>query len=399
MPPQIFDADQDMPSVTIRSQTNIGKGRAHPFLERLSSLSHSGGGWGYGPNQPPHPEPTCLALLALYLELESFADAIRGGWTFLDRCQASDGSYVAPGTREEAFWPTALVLFTQSALGSGPGEVRLLTSRLLGQYSRIPRDPSKTGLSDINLTLPGWTWVSDDYAWVEPTAWACLALRRVGQGAHERVVQGQDLLLDRMLEEGGSNHAGRRIFGQPARPLAEPTALTLLALQGRGQDPKVQSAGRYLIQNSETSRDLRDLAWTKLALDAYRGQDQSGGSPSGFDYVPEALAARIESAYQARAETYWCAPSPVCEALAALALSSEQKNYFRMAETEVNQTHVDAAPPPPLSVLARASSIVPAYHRRGNDWVLPSDPASIHRPYLIDQGIRDQNRHLHGSPV
>jgi hypothetical protein len=101
-----------------------------------------------------------------------------------------------------------------------------------------------------------------------------------------------------------------------------------------------------LIQNSEASRDLRDLAWTKLALDAYRGQDECGGSPFRFDYVPEALTARIESAYQERAGTNWCLPSPVCEALAALALSPEQKNYFRMAETEVNQTRVDAAPPP-----------------------------------------------------
>jgi uncharacterized protein (DUF362 family) len=346
MTTQVFETDQEMPSVTLRSQTSIGKSRAYPYLERLSSLAHPGGGWGYAPNRPPHPEPTCLALLALSLELDSFVDAVRGGWSFLDRCLASDGSYIAPGTREEAFWPTALVLFTQSALGYGPGEVKLLTSRLLGLYSRIPRDPSKTGLSDINLTLPGWTWVSNDYAWVEPTAWACLALRRAGQGGHERLHQGLELLLDRMLEEGGSNHAGRRIFGQPARPLAEPTALTLLALQGRGQESKVQAAGRYLIQNSETSRDLRDLAWTKLALDAYHNSNQPGSAPTGFDYLPEGLATRIESAYHARAETYWCQPSPVCEALTALALSTQQKNYFRMAETEVNETLVDAAPPP-----------------------------------------------------
>jgi uncharacterized protein (DUF362 family) len=335
MTPQAFETDQDLPSLKPRSQTNTGKGRAHPFLERLCSLSQPEGGWGYAPNQPAHPEPTCLALLALYLELESFVDAIRGGWAFLDRCQGGDGSYIAPGTREEAFWPTALVLFTQSALGYGPGEVRLQIARLLGLYGRIPREPSKTGLSDVNLEFPGWTWVANDYAWVEPTAWACLALRRAGQGGHERVVQGQDLLIDRMLEEGGSNQTGRRIFGQPARPLAEPTALALLALQGRGQDSKVQAASRYLIQNSEASLDVRDLAWTKLALDA-----------SGFDYASEALAARIESAYRARAETYWCPPSPVCEALAALALSTEQKNYFRMAETEGKEPRVEAAPPP-----------------------------------------------------
>lgn len=345
MSTQIFETDQEMPSVTMRSQSGIGKSKAHPYLQKLSSLAQPGGGWGYAGSLPAHPEPTCLALLALCLDMESYVDVIRAGWAFLDRCQSADGSYLAPGAREEAFWPTALVLFTQSALGYGPGEVRLTTSRLLGLYGRIPRDPGKTGLSDINLTLPGWTWVNDDYSWVEPTAWACLAMRRAGQGAHDRVTQGQELLLDRCLEEGGTNHAGRRIFGQPARPLMETSALALLALQGRGQHSRVLAAGRYLIQNSDSCRDLRDLCWTKLALDAYRGQ-ALGGSSSSLDYVPEALAARIESAYQARAEKSWCAPSPVCEALTALALSTVRTNYFRMAETESSETLVEAAPPP-----------------------------------------------------
>lgn len=345
MSTQIIEPDQDMPSVTLRSQSAAGKSKAHPYLQKLASLAYPGGGWGYRANFAPHPEPTCLALLALCLDMESYVDVIRTGWGFLGRSQTADGSYLAPGTREEAFWPTALVLFTQSALGYGPGEVRLTTARLLGLYGRIPRDPGKTGLSDVNLTLPGWTWVNNDYSWVEPTAWACLALRRAGQGAHDRVTHGQELLLDRCLEEGGTNHAGRRIFGQPARPLMEPTALALLALQGREQHARVLAAARYLIQNSDACRDVRDLCWTKLALDAYRGQ-ALGDPPSTLDYVPEALAARIESASHSRADAYWCAPSPVCEALTALALSTDRTNYFRMAETETNETLVDAAPPP-----------------------------------------------------
>jgi uncharacterized protein (DUF362 family) len=340
MTAQTFEHDQDMPSATFRSLPDAGQSKARPYLDKLCSLAHPGGGWGFALDQPAHPEPTCLALLALSLDMDSYSDAIRSGWAFLDRCQDADGSYKAPGGREEAFWPTALALFTQAALGYGQAEGRWTTSRLLGLYSRIPRDPSKAGLTDIDLTLPGWTWVENDYAWVEPTAWACLALRRVGQGAHPRVAQGQELLLDRALEEGGTNHAGRRLFGQPARPLAEPTALALLALQGQGQHARVQAAGRYLIKNSDACRDLRDLCWTKLALDAYRGQ-------MGFDYVPEALDGRIITASQTRAATSWCRPSPAGEALTALALSTERKNFFRLAETEVrSDTLVEAAPPP-----------------------------------------------------
>jgi uncharacterized protein (DUF362 family) len=345
MSKQAIETQEGLPSVTNRPAA--GQSKARIYLDKLCSMMSPGGGWSFaadplnGPRQQPaHPEPTCLALLALSLEADSYGEAIRSGWAFLDRCLTSDGAYKAPGGREEAFWPTALVLFTQAALGYGAPEVRLTTSRLLGLYSRIPRDPSKTGLTDINLTLPGWTWVENDYAWVEPTAWACLALRRAGQGAHPRVAQGQEFLLDRTLEEGGTNHAGRRLFGQPARPLAEPTALALLALQGRGQHLRVQAAGRFLMENSEACLDLRDLCWTKLALDSYRGQ-------TGFDHVPEALDARIEMAYRARAAASWCLPSPACEALTALALSTEAKNLFRLVETEVSRdTLVEAAPPP-----------------------------------------------------
>jgi uncharacterized protein (DUF362 family) len=52
-------------------------------------------------------------------------------------------------------------------------------------------------------------------------------------------------------------------------------------------------------------------------------------------------------AYQARTDASWSSPSPVCEALTALALSTERKNFFRLAETEVrSDTLVNASPPP-----------------------------------------------------
>jgi uncharacterized protein (DUF362 family) len=338
-----LDTDQDLPdlpSFQSREQPSLGQCKERIYLDKLCALAHPQGGWGYAAGQPAHPEPTCLALLALSLEENSYTEARRAGWAFLDRCLGTDGSYRAPGGREEAFWPTALVLFTQGALLYGQPETRLTTARLLGLYSRVPRDPSKGGLADINLTLPGWTWVENDYAWVEPTAWASLALRRAGQGAHPRVAQGRELLLDRILPEGGANHAGKRLFGQPARPLPETTALVLLALQGPDPNPTLRAAGQYLINNSDASHDLRDLCWTMLALDAYRGQAE-------FNYLPAALDARIQAAHQARTAASWCPPSGLCEALTALALSAERKNFFRLAETEGrSDTLIDAAPAP-----------------------------------------------------
>ena len=39
-------------------------------------------------------------------------------------------------------------------------------------------------MHDIDLKLVGWPWAEGNFSWAEPTAWACLALRRAGHGDH-----------------------------------------------------------------------------------------------------------------------------------------------------------------------------------------------------------------------
>src|SRR5438046_516371 len=94
------------------------------YLDTLASQAHPDGGWGYTPDQVAHLEPTCLALLALSLDGERFRDAIAKGRTVLRRSALPDGSYRLERGREEAVWPTALALFTQSVLGSPVDELR-----------------------------------------------------------------------------------------------------------------------------------------------------------------------------------------------------------------------------------------------------------------------------------
>src|SRR5436190_6749524 len=85
-------------------------------LDELAAHSHGEGGWGYAPGQPAQLEPTCLALLALSADAAQFADAISKGRGVFERCAGADGAYRLEQGREEAVWPTSLVLFTQSAL-------------------------------------------------------------------------------------------------------------------------------------------------------------------------------------------------------------------------------------------------------------------------------------------
>src|SRR5207302_833204 len=95
-------------------------------------------------------------------------------------------------------------------------------------------EPTCLALLALALRLDRWPWAEGNFSWVEPTAWACLALRQAGYGDHARVQEGIRLLLDRTFDEGGLNYGIRYILGRRTEPIPGPTALMLLALQGHG---------------------------------------------------------------------------------------------------------------------------------------------------------------------
>src|SRR5262249_22100310 len=148
-------------------------------LAGLASLALPDGGWGYTPGQAAHFEPTCMSLLALSAESERFAPVIAAGCGALDRFAAKDGSYRLPRGRAEAIWPTALVLFTRAALGHS--NLQNIADRLLALRGKaVKNDPEVTDMVDIDPSLVGWPWAEGNFSWVEPTAWAVVALRRAG---------------------------------------------------------------------------------------------------------------------------------------------------------------------------------------------------------------------------
>src|SRR5262249_7533665 len=99
--------------------------------------------------------------------------------------------------------------------------------------------------------------------------------------------------------------------------------LMLLALQGRGDEPRVAAAVKYLLHHVLESDDLEHLAWAKLALDAHRDQ------PGVTECLP-VLDQRIHAAAEARAQTEWLRPAVVREALTVLALGTAKANPFRL---------------------------------------------------------------------
>jgi uncharacterized protein (DUF362 family) len=279
-------------------------------LDSLAALAHLDGGWGYAPGQPAHLEPTCLGLLALSLDASRFAPVLETARTALRRCGDGNGIYRAASGRDEAVWPTALVLFTQVALGWA--EARRTAAALLALRGRPLESAQAAEVHDIDLQIVGWPWADGNFSWAEPTAWACLALRRAGLGTHPRVADGLRLLLDRAFDGGGINYGNRQILSRATEPIPGPTALMLLALQGHDH-PRVTASAFYLTEIALASSDLEHLCWARLALDAHR--DQPGVS-AALPLIEE----RIAAAHAERRGEAWLRPAPVREALTALAL-------------------------------------------------------------------------------
>jgi uncharacterized protein (DUF362 family) len=307
-----------------------------PYLDDLASLARADGGWGYAPGQSAHLEPTCLGLLALSLEADRHAAAIAAARQALESSAAPDGSYRLARGREEAVWPTALVLFVQAALGRPEAEVKRTAARLLAFRGRTPENKDIEDLHDIDLKLVGWPWGEGNFSWAEPTAWACLALSRAGQGKHPRVEEGLRLLLDRAADEGGINYGNRRILGRTTEPIPGPTALMLLALQGQ-EHPRIAAAADYLRRQLADSDDLEHLCWGKLALDVHRHL------PGIAEFLPR-MDEQICKGQDVRAATPWLRPAPLRLALTALALGTERGNVFRLPDVPAAEPLTPAAP-------------------------------------------------------
>jgi uncharacterized protein (DUF362 family) len=310
------------------------------FLNSLAALAHPDGGWGYSPGLAAAPEPTCLALLALTAEPEAFAPVIAAGVQALLRCARPDGSYRLAVGRPEAVWPTAQVLFTRAALGHPPAELRPGGETLLRLRGRVlPDDPEVADMIDLNVKLIGWPWGEGTFSWVEPTAWACLALARLGQEGHPAAEEGRRLLLDRAFDEGGVNYGNRRVLGKLTEPIPGPTALMLLALQRHPDHPRVAAALRYLRGQLADSTDLEHLGWGKLAFDAHRTNPEAAG------FLPR-LDERIRAAHQEASARPVTPTSLPRLALTALALDTDRRNPFRLDPAPAAAEPIAPVPPP-----------------------------------------------------
>ena len=253
-------------------------------LQFLQKTQNADGGWGALPTRQSNTEATALAVLALASWPQARAEHVERGLRWLIELQNSDGSWPLRRGLLHGSWTTALATLALASFdehharavsgarwllghrGRSMGWLASLAYRLVPEKMAVRLDPD----------LRAWSWTPDGFSWVEPTAYALIALKRLrgdvagAVGAHIR--EAERLLYDRMCDGGGWNHGNSNAYGVAIPPYPETTALALIALQDRQAEPanreSLQRLGALL---AEIESGL-SLSWAILCFST-SGQD------------------------------------------------------------------------------------------------------------------------------
>jgi hypothetical protein len=75
---------------------------------------------------------------------------------------------------------------------------------------RLIEDPKE---NQLDGSLRGWAWVEGTFSWVEPTAYALISSRVLGDTDSDQVCEGRAMLLDRRCADGGWNFGNKEVLG------------------------------------------------------------------------------------------------------------------------------------------------------------------------------------------
>lgn len=252
-------------------------------FEALLTREHPEGGFSARAGGRLRPDSTAWAALALIARGEDTPVIARA----LDRLagdQLEDGRVAVAADAPEAYWPTPLaILAWAGSPPHGPHMERAAQFLLRTEGARF--DNSGGSPLGHDTSIPGWSWTDGAHAWVPPTALAMLALDAAGHGDDDRVAQGVDLLLDRMLSGGGWNYGNTVVFGKELHADIESTGAALGALAGRVERAQVESGLELLSRRCASVRTPMALSQALLGLAAW------GERPAeAEDWVRQSLA-------------------------------------------------------------------------------------------------------------
>jgi hypothetical protein len=220
-----------------------------------------------------------MAMLALSGAGQS-PEFFRPSLTWLGERQSPEGGLSPSATVNDVTWVGTLCSFLPESLWGG--EARGASLRWLLQ--QMPEDQSflfRLRMWMLGAKKPdvsggaGWSWYPGTAAWLTPTAYAVLALRKLSvtdrsEAFERRLLQGQQYLISRQCADGGWNHGSSRSLGYDGDSYPETTGLALMALRGAGIEPKaLQSALRRAEAHASTCRSAQGLSLLQMGLAAH----------------------------------------------------------------------------------------------------------------------------------
>ncbi len=235
-------------------------------LRVLEDRYAQGMGFAYRPGGSSRPDATCWAVLALRAT-GGAAALIEEARQLLANAQREDGRVCISPEHADACWPTPLAVLAWQ--GAPEYEVpRKKAIQFLLDLEQAPDEPDPNVAHDG--TIRGWPWIAKTHAWVEPTAYALMALRVCGYADRGRTQDAVRLLMNRQLPAGGWNYGNTAVFEQELRPMPETTGLALQALAGLVARPDVDKSITYLRSELPRLNTPMSLASAILGLHAWQ---------------------------------------------------------------------------------------------------------------------------------
>jgi hypothetical protein len=239
----------------------------------LLAGANSGSGWPYYAGRSSRLEPTVWALLALGADGSIHSD-FASHRRFLIDSQRADGLLLEPSMRAEnrpnfGFNGLAVLLILARPDFVPPSVSSVMVSGLVSAKG------IQIGKSEINRqdnSLQGWSWIDGSFSWVEPTAWCSIGLKKVPAPSPQlgaRLEEARKLLVDRCCTTGGWNYGNSNMLGQDLRAYVPTTALGLLAMQDRREEPCVPRSLEFLEQHALAEQSAMALSLAYICLRVY----------------------------------------------------------------------------------------------------------------------------------
>lgn len=265
------------------------------FRALLVGAQNDDGGWGFHSGAESRVEPTCWAVKALTAQglTSSLEDVpVAAGLRFLAATQLPDGSWPSTNKQTTGCWVTSLVCWVlrdarderyQTAIAEGLGWV-------CGDWPKDSawwrRELRKFSLGGQHFRhddrVRGWGWTPGTSSWVEPTAFALIALEGhaavLPRSTEKRRKLGEALLYDRMCPGGGWNCGNPEVYGVIGDPLVIPTSWALLALRAYPERRENQDSLAWLERTFSDINAPGSFALAQLCLQAYGHKLPAGGA-------------------------------------------------------------------------------------------------------------------------